>query len=133
MIYIKYMIENKYIDKTSNGVITNKGFETILTAEGDRNWYLDGKLHREDGPAVESGLSKNLWYLDGVRLYEPQIRLLKNIINCSFKDLVLKVGLPHPFKDVVARRLIIKNYNPVSSREYPLTSFVEKMLVRDLY
>ena len=27
--------------------------EVTVNDEGDRIWYLDGKLHREDGPAVE--------------------------------------------------------------------------------
>jgi hypothetical protein len=34
-------------------------------ANGDREWYINGKLHREDGPAVEweSGIKK--WLLNG--------------------------------------------------------------------
>jgi len=32
---------------------------------GDRGWYLDGKLHREDGPAVERADGTREWYVNG--------------------------------------------------------------------
>jgi hypothetical protein len=32
---------------------------------GTREWYLNGKLHREDGPAVESYEGNRFWYLNG--------------------------------------------------------------------
>ena len=32
---------------------------------GTRSWYLDGKLHREDGPACEFANGYRAWYLDG--------------------------------------------------------------------
>ncbi len=39
-------------------------------SHGDKRWYLDGKLHREDGPAVEYSDGSKYWYLNGKR-YEP--------------------------------------------------------------
>ena len=38
-----------------------------VNASGDKAWYLDGKLHREDGPAVEYASGSKAWYLDGKR------------------------------------------------------------------
>jgi hypothetical protein len=32
---------------------------------GDKFWYLNGKLHREDGPAVEYTNGDKYWYLNG--------------------------------------------------------------------
>ena len=32
---------------------------------GDKHWYLDGKCHREDGPAVEFASGTKYWYLNG--------------------------------------------------------------------
>ena len=32
---------------------------------GTKRWYLDDKLHCEDGPAVEYVNGNKLWYLDG--------------------------------------------------------------------
>ena len=32
---------------------------------GDKEWYLNGKLHREDGPAYEGASGNKSWYLNG--------------------------------------------------------------------
>jgi len=34
-------------------------------ANGDKEWYLHGKLHREDGPAAEHADGTKAWYLNG--------------------------------------------------------------------
>jgi hypothetical protein len=34
---------------------------------GTKEWYLDGELHREDGPAVEFASGTKEWYLAGKR------------------------------------------------------------------
>ena len=39
---------------------------------GAKEWYLNGKLHREDGPAIEWGDGKRWWYLNGKRLTEKE-------------------------------------------------------------
>jgi len=32
---------------------------------GTKRWYLNGKLHREDGPAVEYPDGSKYWYING--------------------------------------------------------------------
>ena len=32
---------------------------------GDKAWYLNGKIHREDGPAIEYTNGYKAWYLNG--------------------------------------------------------------------
>jgi len=34
---------------------------------GDKFWHLDGKLHREDGPAIEYSNGYKAWYLNDKR------------------------------------------------------------------
>ena len=34
---------------------------------GDKEWFLNGKLHREDGPAVEYADGHKSWYLNDKR------------------------------------------------------------------
>jgi len=34
-------------------------------ANGGKAWYLEGKLHREDGPAVEYASGTKSWFLEG--------------------------------------------------------------------
>ena len=35
--------------------------------DGANVWYLNGKLHREDGPAIEEVNGDKAWFLDGLR------------------------------------------------------------------
>jgi hypothetical protein len=37
-----------------------------VTADGDRFWYLNGLLHRHDGPAAERADGGRYWYINGM-------------------------------------------------------------------
>jgi len=39
--------------------------ELITYSDGTKEWCLNGKLHREDGPAVEFSNGTKYWYLNG--------------------------------------------------------------------
>ena len=41
-------------------------------ADGSKSWYLNGKLHREDGPAIEWADGYKFWYLDGKEVTEEE-------------------------------------------------------------
>jgi hypothetical protein len=34
-------------------------------SDGTKSWYLNGKRHREDGPAIEWSSGTKFWYLNG--------------------------------------------------------------------
>ena len=36
-----------------------------VSPEGSKYWFLNGKLHREDGPAIEDSNDTKWWYLNG--------------------------------------------------------------------
>jgi hypothetical protein len=40
-------------------------YEVKVYSNGDKFWYLNGKLHREDGPAREYSDGSKYWYLNG--------------------------------------------------------------------
>ena len=40
-------------------------YEVKVYDKGDKFWYLNGKRHREDGPAVEFADGSKWWYLKG--------------------------------------------------------------------
>jgi hypothetical protein len=44
------------------------GGKLIENYFGDKFWYLNDKLHREDGPAMEHVNGKKAWCLNGVRI-----------------------------------------------------------------
>ena len=41
--------------------------EMLLDSDGTKHWYLNGKLHREGGPAVERSDGTKRWFLNGER------------------------------------------------------------------
>jgi hypothetical protein len=41
-------------------------------ADGTKEWYLHGKLHREDGPAIEFADGTKFWHLNGEQLTEEE-------------------------------------------------------------
>ena len=47
-------------------------YKVKVWADGAKQWYLNGKLHREDGPAIEYTNGTKHWYLNGKYLTEKQ-------------------------------------------------------------
>ena len=41
--------------------------ECKTNSNGTKRWYLNDKLHREDGPAIEYESGTKKWYLNGKR------------------------------------------------------------------
>ena len=41
--------------------------ECVTSQDGSKHWYLNGKLHREDGPAIEHSNNYKEWWLNGKR------------------------------------------------------------------
>ena len=39
---------------------------------GNKSWCLNGKLHREDGPAREYADGDKVWYLNGKKVTEKE-------------------------------------------------------------
>ena len=56
-----------------NGKYHRKDGPAIEHADGDKWWYFHGTLHREDGPAVERADGEmNHWYLGGTSYTETE-------------------------------------------------------------
>ena len=45
----------------------------VEESDGTKFWYLHGELHREDGPAVESPDGQKQWYLHGKEVSWEQV------------------------------------------------------------
>jgi len=39
----------------------------VEDANGSKHWYLNGELHRMDGPAVEFANGSKRWYVNGIQ------------------------------------------------------------------
>src|ERR1700677_2010702 len=64
-----------------NGKWHREDGPAIEYTNGDKEWYLNGKWHREDGPAIEYADGTKKWYLDNKRIdvksQEEFLRLMK--------------------------------------------------------
>jgi antitoxin component YwqK of YwqJK toxin-antitoxin module len=73
--YIKYEVK-VYADGSKywylNGKLHREDGPAIEYSDGYKAWYLNGKLHREDGPAVEYSNGDKFWYLNGQLLTEKE-------------------------------------------------------------
>ena len=54
-----------------------KTYTVKIFASGTKAWYLNGKRHREDGPAVEYANGDKRWYLNGRALTEAEFMARK--------------------------------------------------------
>jgi len=48
-----------------NGKLHREDGPAVECADGSKSWCLNGKLHREDGPAIEYADGTKHWYLNG--------------------------------------------------------------------
>ena len=44
-----------------------KKYTVEVYDNGDKEWYLNGDLHREDGPAIEYSDGRKQWWVNGQR------------------------------------------------------------------
>jgi len=51
---------------------------------GDKEWFRNGKLHREDGPAKEYADGYKFWYLNGRRITKTQFMVFKTFKAHNF-------------------------------------------------
>ena len=60
---------------------------------GTKVWYLNGKRHREDGPAVEYANGDKYWYLNGENVTEEEHkRMTSPIIEMTMEEINKALG-----------------------------------------
>jgi len=60
---------------------------------GDKGWFLNGKLHREDGPAVEYADGHKSWYLNGKEVTEEEHkRLTSKVVEMTMEEINKALG-----------------------------------------
>ena len=66
---------------------------------GTKKWYLNGKLHREDGPAIVWADGEKEWYLDGKEVTEEEHKRLTSKATCEGKAVEID-GVKYELKEV---------------------------------
>jgi len=54
-----------------NGKLHRKDGPAMEWPDGTAYWYLNGKFHRESGPAINIPDGSKYWYLNGKHYIEP--------------------------------------------------------------
>jgi len=60
----------KYFKDKEQTILHREDGPAVEYANGERAWYVDGKLHRLDGPAVEYVNGSKAWYVNDVFIFE---------------------------------------------------------------
>jgi hypothetical protein len=68
-----------------NGKRHREDGPAIEWPNGDKSWWLNGNLHREDGPAFEWSSGHKEWYLNDKKLTEQEHKAATSKPNCEGK------------------------------------------------
>ena len=75
----------------------------MIAPSGYQWYYLNGKLHRPDGPAYNNPGGYKTWYLEGTKLEPDQIKKMQYLWICDLSELPLYINTE--FRTVVEWRL----------------------------
>lgn len=56
-----------------NGTLHREDGPAVIYANRTKKWYINGELHRDDGPAIECCTGLKAWYKKGVLIGEEKI------------------------------------------------------------
>jgi hypothetical protein len=62
---------------------------TVKVTKNYVAWYLNGKLHRTDGPAIEHSDGDKEWYLNGIELTEEEFNERTN--PCTINNKTVEI------------------------------------------
>ncbi len=63
-----------------------------IDEDGNKRYYVKGKLHRQSGPAVEWVDGDNEWYLNGEELSEDSLKFFRNWPLTEFENLFEEIN-----------------------------------------
>ena len=67
----KYVRNNGTIEYYQNGRLHRENGPAVERFDGTKFWYLNGERHREDGPAIELSDGTKSWYINGIYSQKP--------------------------------------------------------------
>ena len=65
----------------------NRSPKCVTYPGGSKLWYLNGNLHREDGPTIEHPDGFKSWYLNGkeitleIKSNDPKVKALQELMK----------------------------------------------------
>ncbi len=71
-----------------------KEYTVKVCDNGDRYWYLNGEIHREDGPAIEYADGSKRWWLNGINYTEEEfIKKTTKVTELTLDEIAEKFGI----------------------------------------
>ena len=67
---------------------------TVKVYNDRTEWFLNGKFHREDGPAVEWADCYKVWCLNGRQLTEDEFNARMNPVELTLDEIASKFNIP---------------------------------------
>ena len=99
---IEYTVK-VYADGTKRWYLNGKRHRedgpAVEYPEGTKCWYLNDELHREDGPAVEWADGTKFWWLNGKEVTEEEHKRLTSKATCEGKVVEID-GVKYELKEV---------------------------------
>jgi len=75
-----------------NGKLHREDGPACEYANGDKEWYLNNQLHREDGPAIEWSDGTKGWFLNDERLTEEEFINKTKTKELTIQELEKELG-----------------------------------------
>ena len=76
-----------------NGKLHREDGPAIEYASGDKYWHLNDKRHREDGPAIEYADGDKEWYLNGKEVTEEEHkRMTSKVVEMTVSEISKALG-----------------------------------------
>ena len=72
-----------------NGKLHREDGPAVERASGEKEWYVNGKLHREDGPAFIHPNGNKFWYINGEPFTEEQFNARNKKPACVDKTITI--------------------------------------------
>ena len=91
---IEYTVQ-VYEDRTAwflKGKLHREDGPAVEWSNGEKQWYLNGQIHREDGPAVEYPSGNKAWYLNGKKFTEQEFNQMTQSKELSVADIEQLLG-----------------------------------------
>jgi hypothetical protein len=60
--------------KLPSGKLHREDGPAVECIDGLKSWWINGKRHREDGPAIDNGDDYKWWYLNNVEYTEQEYK-----------------------------------------------------------
>jgi len=73
-----------------NGKLHREDGPARIWADGSKSWWIHGNQHREDGPAYEGADGSTWWYTHGVSVTEQEV--MKPIQELTIAQLEERLG-----------------------------------------